>query len=105
MNLFELTGQESGVVVYGDEAIVCNWAAFNGLPKIDFFGGIIGWPSEIDTQPGENIKDLAVLLIGVEIIYDNNYDEEELRFGDLTGMVYRCRDRDDVLIIAPHGWA
>jgi hypothetical protein len=33
--LDELTGQESGIVVYGNtSALVVNWSSFEGMPKV-----------------------------------------------------------------------
>lgn len=35
-NLAEIQGQESGLIVYGDEVIICNWSSadLDGLPKL-----------------------------------------------------------------------
>ena len=46
MNLHQLTGAESGVVLYTPdnamlEGFVCNWSAIDGLPRI-FATGLIG---------------------------------------------------------------
>lgn len=57
MTLQELTGRESGIVIYPDgDTIVCNWSIIcpddNELPKM-FLGGLIGWEVDPLTVVGE----------------------------------------------------
>jgi len=50
MRLMELTGVESGVVLYGNEGIVSNWSAISGLPRL-FATGVIGLGDGDDLEP------------------------------------------------------
>jgi hypothetical protein len=100
--LLALTGQESGIVVYGYEgnrgAIICNWAAITGLPRVLGLGLLVGLPGdEIPAVQGEHRDDIPNLLDGAEIIYDANDDVIPQ-----SGTVYRISD--SVLVIAPDGW-
>ena len=37
--LLEITGQESGVVIYENgDMLICNWASISGLPRMDPIG-------------------------------------------------------------------
>ncbi len=39
MDLQELTGQESGIVIYDNkEAVICNWVNIAGYPRLAPFG-------------------------------------------------------------------
>lgn len=96
VSLRELTSQESGMIMYGNEVIICNWSSFDGLPKM-FASGIIDWPTEIPVVEGEHYKDLSVLLDDVNVIYNVNNDELPI-----SGTVYRISN--DVIVIAPDGW-
>ena len=100
ITLQELTGQESGVVIYADEAIICNWSSFSGLPKV-FATGLIDWPASIaKNTEGEHYEDLSEILARVEIIYNPRADEPK------SGKVYEVDtdEGDKILVIAPDGW-
>lgn len=94
-NLLELTGQESGIVIYdGKEAIVCNWSGINGYPRL-FVTGILGLGEEIPDTVGSR-ESLSPLLDGVRVVYANGEEVPEY------GTVYRITD--EITIIAPDGW-
>ena len=61
--LQELTGHESGLVLYQEshEAIYCNWSSINGLPRT-FATGLIGLGEEIPEVEGEPIGDAQEML-------------------------------------------
>jgi hypothetical protein len=101
--LQELTGQESGIVIYEGygsipEAIVCNWSHIDGYPRIDPLGlMVIGFSEEIpDGIDAEHTDDVASFLDGVMIIFA---DDEEM---PEHGTVYR--PNENIIIIAPEGW-
>ena len=99
-DLQELTGQESGIVIYNNnEGILCNWSSINGLPRM-FATGLIGMGEEIPEVKGERVEDLSDLFDGVEINIFADYDEEEL---PQSGTVYYLPN--DVIVIAPDDWA
>jgi hypothetical protein len=69
--LYDITGQESGIVVYGDSVIVVNWASQcpnGGMPMMAPLGidGIIEWPSgnNLISKP-RKVKDIRERLPGV----------------------------------------
>ncbi len=96
-NLMELTGQESGIVVYGNgEAIVCNWVNVSGLPRVSM-AGIIGLNEEIDKVEGLNGRIEDYVDAG-DVIYKDN--DDGLKYGDAT--IYKLPG--EIIIIAPKGW-
>jgi hypothetical protein len=101
-SLQELTGQESGIVIYyGEgrpEAVICNWSSVNGLPRLDPFGvSVLGLGERFERVEGEGC-DPAVLLEGVEIVYSNGEDMPE------RAKLYRLEEHIAV-VLAPEGWA
>jgi hypothetical protein len=69
MTLLDLTGQESGIVVYEDKAvIVCNWASScpnGGLPRLAPWGkDLIAWPTEINVNREYHVADIREALPG-----------------------------------------
>ena len=61
MNLMNLKGYESGVVIYTPvgammEGFVANWSSIDGLPRI-LATGLIGLGDGDDLQPGEPSQD------------------------------------------------
>lgn len=98
--LQDLTGQESGIVIYHDdnEGILCNWSAIRGLPRI-FAGVLVGLGEDIPQVDGEHTDQLADLLDQVTIHICADYDSTEL---PTSGTVYRITDQ--VTIVAPDGW-
>ena len=97
-NLQELTGQESGIVIYdGKDGILCNWSSINGFPRISATG-LIGLGEEIPEVEGEHYDDLSGLLEGVNIEIYAYYTDDEL---PKSGTVYQI---GDITVIAPDGW-
>lgn len=100
MTLQDLTKQESGLVIYsnefGDEAIICNWSGFKGLPKV-FVTGLLDIDADIPEVEGKHYDDLSEVFGEVVVIYNENDDELPA-----SGTVYCISD--EVTIIAPDGW-
>lgn len=95
--LYDLTQQESGIVVYEDKAIiVCNWAnscPTGGLPRLAPWGqDLIAWPTKINAIKEYQVDDIRDALPGslidageedgqnlieahgMDIVYDYNSD-------------------------------
>lgn len=94
-NLYELTGYESGIVRYDDEAILCNWTSLKGLPRV-FATGLIALDDMQDVTLKESyrIDNLAMVLDGVDLIYQE-MDEEtfEQEFSSpVSATVYELED-------------
>jgi hypothetical protein len=104
--LQELTGQESGIVIYGKtEAIICNWSLIKGLPEISHTAYVcVGSGEDIPEVKGSEIDGdgIAALMDGLAILYDINEDAPALLRGEHTG--YRYDLSDTVIVIAPAGW-
>lgn len=95
--LKELTGKESGIVVYGEkEAIVCNWSGIEGFPRI-FATGLVGLGEEIPKVSGGQTNDVNSLLAGVHVINAIKGDLVESK-----GTIYHVSR--DVKVITPDGW-
>ena len=96
-NLQELTGQESGIVIYDGKGILCNWSSINGFPRISACG-LVGLGEEIPEVAGDHM-DISSLLEGVNIEIHAHYTDEEL---PKFGTVYQI---GDITVIAPDDWA
>lgn len=119
-SLQDLTGQESGIVVYDDNAIiVCNWCGFGGLPRVAPWGtNIIGWPDEIivekkytvddvrdvlpgkivEVEPEDDEEGIVIEAEGMEIVYDRNGDIPTLWGYDTGSGADIARDDDGNLV-------
>jgi len=103
MTLQELTGQESGIVVYfGSEpaaAIVCNWSMMNGLPRLGPFGvALLGLGEDIPPVAPETCENVKGYLEGVHIIFANG---EHM---PIRAQLYNLPELA-AAILAPEGWA
>lgn len=102
MDLKQLTGQESGIIIYGNNYItVANWSSLDGLPVI-YPTGLIGSMSStpVDAVNVSHVNDVAALL-------PESYETLHDPYGDLDrlsgpGTAYTIRD--EIMIIAPEGW-
>lgn len=102
MDLKQLTGQESGIIVYGNNYItVANWNGLDGLPVIYPTGLIGNMPSiPVESLKVSQVNDVASLLPeSYEILHDPNGDLDRLSG---PGTAYTIRD--EIMIIAPEGW-
>lgn len=107
-NLYELTGQESGITIYDDgRVIVCNWAAScqnGGLPHIAPTGKIIGWPpEELEVEEEWTSDDIRGELLGKEVVYDISGDVDEIFDADAP-TAGRCYKIGGATVISPDGW-
>lgn len=99
-SLQELTGQESGIVLFDSgDAIVCNWSDIQGLPRLSPFGdSVMGLGEQILAVKGKHIDYMADALDGVRFIYANG---EEV---PTEGKVYRLNEHH-ATVYAPDDWA
>ena len=95
MTLRELTGKESGVVVYQNLAIICNWSGIDGLPVMSMFG-IMGDGLEIDEVEPRYYDDLSDFFDGVEVYSVNDSDQLPS-----SGWVY---DLGDAIVVTNDDW-
>jgi hypothetical protein len=99
-NLLELTGQESGVVIYDNKsAVICNWANVSGFPRV-FETELVGLGEDIPEIEGKSAtpEEIHKLLKNVEIAYP---DSKEMPQDG--GKIYSFSD-PDIMVIAPYGW-
>jgi hypothetical protein len=102
--LQDLTGQESGIVVYENEgrpqAIVCNWASIQGWPRLDPFGiapmGLGEDIPEADRCERVDAETIRALLDGAEVVYANGEDAPD------AGRLFRF---EGIAVLAPDDWA
>lgn len=100
--LRELTGQESGIVIYGDGTIIaCDWSNIVGLPRLFFPGVVAGFNEEIPVVEGEHCNVLAETFFGEDI---DDIDIRKIGNDECpkSGMVYRINE--DTIVIAPDDW-
>lgn len=130
MDLLELTGQESGIIIYDNTVIVINWASYDTrLPVISPLGSVDEhYVNDIrEALPGKVIisddqEEGRVIIVGMEILADLHGDipalwgydidtgavlgatimrDEDGRLKPTPGMVYHV---NDATVIAPEGW-
>ena len=79
-NLNEIQGQESGIIVYDDEVIICNWSSsdLDGLPRLFEPLGLISLKDKFNAEKVEYCENLLNELDGKNVIYDFNNDFETL---------------------------
>lgn len=107
-NLMELTGRESGIIIYPNKAsILCNWSSIEGLPKL-LAGTLIGLGEPID-EPKEirelTGREMKKQLTGTKVEYDINGDFINIVIDDNinnNNMSYMLPDGTQ--IITPNGW-
>lgn len=68
--LLEITGRESGIVVYNtNEGILCTWNSINGFPRL-FLNKVMGLGEEIQLpEKMYTCQNVTEELDGVELIY------------------------------------
>lgn len=132
MTLMDLTGQESGIIVYeGNAVAVVNWQSMgeNQFPMFGPLAGMmLGWPESEDVFDGvetEHVQDIRDVIPGkvwltgetdgdgnrvadtdLDIVHDANADLARLFLVDTeptAGTVYTLADGR--CVIAPDGWA
>lgn len=86
LTLSDITGQESGIVVYpdtgGDKIIVCNWSSVcpdGGMPVLSPFGVLMCWPIDeiIEVVNNEHIDDIRTALSGEVKSYGKDDENRE----------------------------
>ena len=106
IDLSEITGQESGIVVYPDgNTIICNWSHDTGFPRVWTTGLIFNNDLEFELINTKEVKNISE-YIGDNLIYDTNGDADTIE--GTTGTIYTFRDindSDEITVIAPNDWA
>mgnify|MGYP000911695448 CR=1 FL=1 len=70
MNLMEITGQESGIVIYDDKVIVANWSSYHsGLPIMSPWNEVMEWPSDgLEVTKEYHVDDVREALPGKIVV-------------------------------------
>ena len=114
-NLFEVTRQESGIVLYpasgSPEAVICNWSGVEGLPRV-FVTGILGLGESLTVlskavvEGRAAFEDLCGSPADWDVLYDENGDAETFFDTASRWTVYSVSAANDapVTVIAPDGW-
>lgn len=78
LTLYEITGQEAGIVCYDNKVIVCNWSSDcgnGGLPTIiSPTKTIMSWPQELSVEKEWYLDDIRDALPGI-VVYDAESNE------------------------------
>lgn len=110
--LFDITGYESGIVIYhGDggtpEGIVCNWSLIQGFPRVDPLGlTVLGFSNIPDIPDDEPIQEMILadaLPDNTEIIF--HHGELSEMDGNERCHVWALFDGErPVTVICPADW-
>ncbi len=105
LNIEEMTGRESGIIIYDDYGvIICNWSGRTGLPRM-FVHSPIFMGEEISELPeavrAENVAD--ILPEEIDLIYDINGDMDQILKDMPGGWVYQIPEKE-ICIIVPDEW-
>lgn len=104
-NLHELTGQESGVIIYGQKFAICNWSHDSGIPYVgpSPIDGMVGTPIKIEwnKRSSKKIKDIGAYIEDLRCVYDANDDLDGL--SGYPGYLF-CVNNGDYEVIAPADW-
>lgn len=105
-NLLEITGQESGVIVYGDDVIICNWSStsLNGLPRLFIGLELISLHEKMTAENLGYSEDIFSEIEDKKIIYDFNNDFPTLEnWGGEKFNIY-VDDKLEAIVYAPDDW-
>lgn len=95
MNLQDLTGRESGAVLFGnDDILICNWSQISGVPRV-FATGIIGL--------GETISAVRCDVPETVISAINDYEEENGSSPSKEGFT-AWRVNEDCIVVTQENW-
>lgn len=106
MNLQELTGYESGAVIFKDskEGFITNWSSFNGIPRL-FVTGFIG------LNDGNDLKEVAEIDAWAYDLALELAQEDCDRVLEEGGIlcnnelkVDKMYENDEVIIVTFEGW-
>jgi len=104
IDLMEITGQESGIVVYSNgNSIICNWSHDVGLPHISPLGtALLFIDAEGEVVSSKQVDNIAP-YVG-EIIFDSDGSAASIK--GTQGTIYRLKTSidDELIVIAPMGW-
>ena len=108
--LQDLTGHESGVVLYADKngdittGIIQNWSSEKGIPRISPLGTMMSWPGEIEVVEKKQIgkKEISDLLNNLDELlnYAAESDEvfEEALAKETAATLYELKSGDKVIV-------
>lgn len=108
-NLHDVTGQESGVVIYPDgNAIICNWLVGSGVPIVDPLGIGLIQQGPITAAEYAGTTDTARWFADhpdTTIQYDANNDWPDLHQAGLTAYLWTVTaNGQTVTVLAPQDW-
>ena len=112
IDLMDVTGQESGIIVYANgDTVICNWASEGaGLPRLFANLFLLALPEDGEIVESGETSELSTLEPERwNIIHDVNNDAPRLAETSSSWRWWRIaldgEDDADVLVIAPNDWA
>lgn len=107
-NILDFTGQESGVIVYGDDVVICNWSSFalNGLPRLFVDRGeLVAFGELMTADYLGDCADIGSELVGKDLVYDLNDDFDGLHGWSGAKYAVSVDDVQVAVVYAPNEWA
>ena len=109
MTLMQLTGHESGIVIYSDGgAIICNWSQMGEdyLPSVLCGTLMVGIPDRVDIGSAQEMKADSSLLDSIEdyAYVENEGDTEAFESALSKGECQAWRLPDDTIVVVCDGW-
>lgn len=106
--LRDVTGQESGLVVYpGGGLIIGNWSESRGygVPVVSPFGGMMNYGNitSVKAQGKVNIKEYLASL-DWHMVWDDNNDMPSITDGDMAELWTVAATGGPLRVLAPEGW-
>ena len=101
--LQELTGHESGIVLYADDngeittGIIQNWSHEVGIPRISPWGTMMSWPCDIEVVNKKQLgkKAVAQLLDNLSELWNSSSDDD---FALDKATLFELQSGDKVLV-------
>lgn len=95
-DLQELTGHESGAVLFANgEILICNWTQVNGIPRV-FATGLIGLGETLTAVPCEVPEEVKRAM--------NDHEREQGTEASTEGFS-AWRVNDEITVVIQNDWA
>ena len=100
--LQDVTGYESGAVIYGNEVIVLNWSSVIGLPRL-FATGAIGLGEDLEAL-AERVDEAGMDADEVALTLEAGREECERNGDEPTVAISGAWRVKDALVVTFEGW-
>ena len=101
--LQDVTGQESGAVIYGNEVLVLNWSSVSGLPHL-FATGAIGLGEDLESL-AERVDEAGMDASEIALALEAGRDECARNGDEPTVAISGAWRVKDALVVTFEDWA